>query len=379
MPVSRAFNVDRIAADIRELIDHVITGEAGWPDVARSFGERVPGSFVAMIGQSENRPTLNHMSTYNLDPDFGRSFADYYAQINPWDRVWASMKPMDILITEDTAPARQFSNSPFYEDWLKPLGRFDAGAGLQIRHGGSDRIYLSVHYDPDAHDAYGPALNEIYRGIRGHLDRSALLAKKLAGSHETALSQAALSGHGGDCAVVIDQDMRIMDCNASAQTALSVGAVLSSFSGRLRIGRTADTTALRQMVSVLGGGGALDSTRRFIQFEDRSYLARLFVLPPVPMSFASMFAARRLFLVLVRDLTAVNDGLSDKEFSAAFGLTAAEWAMCEILVAGGTIERAAELLGIARDTARQRLKSIFRKTDTNRQAQLVALLIRAHC
>jgi DNA-binding CsgD family transcriptional regulator len=58
-----------------------------------------------------------------------------------------------------------------------------------------------------------------------------------------------------------------------------------------------------------------------------------------------------------------------------FGLTRAEARICERLVAGMTVEKAATDLGIAIPTARTQLKSIFAKTGVKRQAELVAKIM----
>jgi DNA-binding CsgD family transcriptional regulator len=47
------------------------------------------------------------------------------------------------------------------------------------------------------------------------------------------------------------------------------------------------------------------------------------------------------------------------------------------LLSEESIETAADNLGVAYETARNMLKSIFQKTDTHRQGELVALLARA--
>jgi DNA-binding CsgD family transcriptional regulator len=58
----------------------------------------------------------------------------------------------------------------------------------------------------------------------------------------------------------------------------------------------------------------------------------------------------------------------------AFQLTAAEARLASHLASGETLEVAAQGLGVARDTTRNQLKSIFAKTGVNRQAELVATL-----
>lgn len=64
----------------------------------------------------------------------------------------------------------------------------------------------------------------------------------------------------------------------------------------------------------------------------------------------------------------------EASYQTAFGLTPSEAKLAAILVKGEALDHAAETLSITRETARQRLKAIFAKTDTHRQGELVALL-----
>ena len=58
-----------------------------------------------------------------------------------------------------------------------------------------------------------------------------------------------------------------------------------------------------------------------------------------------------------------------------FGLSAAETEMAVRLIQGDTPEQAAAALGVRISTARWHLSSLFRKTDTRRQAELVRLFL----
>ena len=57
------------------------------------------------------------------------------------------------------------------------------------------------------------------------------------------------------------------------------------------------------------------------------------------------------------------------------GLTPREAQLLPSLVAGQSLSEMSERLSIKIDTARKRLKAIFPKTDTHRQAELVRLAI----
>ncbi len=58
----------------------------------------------------------------------------------------------------------------------------------------------------------------------------------------------------------------------------------------------------------------------------------------------------------------------------AFRLTPSEAKLACVIARGASPEIAARELGISRETARNQLKAVFAKTDTHRQAELVALL-----
>lgn len=57
-------------------------------------------------------------------------------------------------------------------------------------------------------------------------------------------------------------------------------------------------------------------------------------------------------------------------------LTEAEARLCVLMSSGLSLAEAGERLAITEGTARQRLKSIFHKTDTKRQSELIALLLK---
>ena len=58
-----------------------------------------------------------------------------------------------------------------------------------------------------------------------------------------------------------------------------------------------------------------------------------------------------------------------------FRLTPAEAKLACVIARGASPEIAAGELKISRETARNQLKSVFAKTDTHRQSELVALLL----
>ena len=60
---------------------------------------------------------------------------------------------------------------------------------------------------------------------------------------------------------------------------------------------------------------------------------------------------------------------------STYGCTAQESALADALAHGSTLAQTAVSLGISVHTARTHLKRVFRKTGTNRQAELVRLIL----
>jgi DNA-binding CsgD family transcriptional regulator len=78
-------------------------------------------------------------------------------------------------------------------------------------------------------------------------------------------------------------------------------------------------------------------------------------------------------LVLITDIRRILR-LDCRALQEAFELTPVECALAAALVVGKSLQQAALSLRISEGHARQRLQSIFQKTSTSRQGELIALL-----
>jgi len=66
---------------------------------------------------------------------------------------------------------------------------------------------------------------------------------------------------------------------------------------------------------------------------------------------------------------------STTRLQIVFGLTPAETRLAEYLVAGKSLTEISEHLHLSRETIKSQLRSLFRKTGTHRQGELIALLL----
>lgn len=176
----------------------------------------------------------------------------------------------------------------------------------------------------------------------------------------------------GKAVVAIDGTGRVIAVNAAAEELL--GRSLRITGGRLVFADRTATAEYEQMVidrlRTTRDGEALGAAPIVL----RRHNAPALLIRTLPVD----GAARQPFLH-ARALLLIEEVVRPKRsdwqiFSRAFGLTPGEARLAAGLATGASLESVAGTLGIARETARNRVKSVFQKTDTHRQADLVALL-----
>jgi len=79
-------------------------------------------------------------------------------------------------------------------------------------------------------------------------------------------------------------------------------------------------------------------------------------------------------IAVLTDLEATSAGPAEAALRQAFGLTQAESRLAAEIAAGRTLPDISRDQGVSRETLRSRLKSVFNKTGTSRQADLALLL-----
>ncbi|WP_338618917.1 LuxR C-terminal-related transcriptional regulator [Pigmentiphaga sp. CHJ604] len=93
---------------------------------------------------------------------------------------------------------------------------------------------------------------------------------------------------------------------------------------------------------------------------------------PEPMSFPlSTYEPLALVKVHTHDATPIS---AHRLLHALFGIPPAEYRLLLLLMQGHHVKECAQQLGVSQETTRTQLKSLFRRTQTSRQSQLIDLV-----
>ncbi len=265
----------------------------------------------------------------------------------------------------DFTSPEEMARSPFYQEHIAAHGlRWFAG----VKVGDGEDVWgLSLQRS----EAQGPfQASEIER--LASLSRSLAGIPRLARAFGSARMEAALLGFeaSGSPAIIVDHAGGAVGVNDSAERLF--GPDLNVVQRRIVSGSREATDALNRALRDLLSRSDGPSTQPPVALPRRSGPPILAYPFRLPVSASDVFSPGRACVVFA-DLGDKRSAPAE-DLVAVFGLTPAEARLAVQIVAAGTLEEAAGSLGIAYETARTLLKSVFRKTDTNRQAQLAALL-----
>lgn len=369
-----------ISQNVAAAIDAAAFGEASWDRVPAILSDAFPGSWGGLANMNFPENRLNFLSLQNMEPAFVTAYAEHFAHINPWNAYWRSLKGTTIGASEEVAPARSFINTEFYNDWLLPQGRTVAAAGMKIVGDGDEVANLLMHYPLSKSGVYDRAAVKVLSNVRGNFERSINLARLLRSDVETAVAKAALVERSRCAAFVVTGDRRVRDANSPAERLFVTGQCVSIRHGRCHLADATADTRFAAALALLSQGRPTPVSRLGFRTAAGAWQISFAALPIAQPAGGRLTLLPPERLVLVQILKLGSKGLNAGDLAPlapAFGLTPSEIALCRRLLLGESVADAAERLGITQETARTRLKAIFQKTDTSRQAELMLLLVGA--
>jgi len=364
-----------------ELIDTI--GEAAldpdlWPLAMTRLADSIGAEQVAMAALDLRIRTFASIAP-RTDPEHLASYTAYWAFHNPlWMRSMAAAPgqtfSLDVLFGREA-----FTKTPIYNEWWRQArwGLTLIGANLLVEDGLSALVCVDNGPSKDAMDdtqvrVFEVAVQHIHRAVkiqrkicRLDLDRDA------AGDQFDALP------HG---VVLVDAAARVVFANPAAQVLLAAGDGLvlregcleSEDGGGALPGLIASCAKSSRLGPIGSRGGDLE-------------VARGSGRPPLLVTVTPLGVAGRIaempWLGLrgpVAIVTVTDPDVERRRLETylrdAFGLTPAEASLAAEIAKGDGRKAAAQRRGVALSTARAQLSSIFDKTGTRRQAELVRLI-----
>jgi DNA-binding CsgD family transcriptional regulator len=360
--------MDRIKATVDELTAAAIVGDGWEPALAQfSYAAGARGA-VMMRGAVRMRNCAHHVLATITTDDMTELVNAYVAGRRPPNSRYSRVQydtTARFRFDHDDYTDAELQSDPYYQEFLRPAGYF-WHANLPLTLGRDEFIELSLKR---LHKA-GPYQREDAAMLDAVVP-DLLLAAQIA-KYTLDAEARGMARHLAQCgAPVFELDSwgqaQSRHAAAEADPALPLRVIRRRLSASGRAAQPALDRAIARVLAVPGATALVplmgpQGRRWFLQ------------ILPVPGRARDIFHSAAALAVLIDGGEPPRIGLDAAAVAHAFALTDREAAVACLIAEGATLAEVARHLDMQIGTVRVHLRSVFAKTGTNRQAELVALL-----
>lgn len=309
-------------------------------------------------------------------PEFIDSYVRDYATINVWANGMAIAPIGKLVQSEEIYDPDKLLKTEFYNDCLRSQSLVSASA--VALHRSSDRmLFLSGNIRLRNHDLVRARVNRTFDLLGPHITRSFELMRHIPHQVEGEDYRATLET-STDAVLFIDRAGRITHCNR-AGTAMRKDASFLAVDrdGHLHLKDPRADTTLRIALAAIARADFPAIPGSFPVRRAAGSPMRAMIVPLAHRTTQTMFD--QIFEDLPIAMLVLRNQPTPQPSVAAlpgYGLTPAESELAVAIAQGISLRDHADSRDVSIHTVRAQLKSVFAKTETRRQSQLAALILR---
>jgi DNA-binding CsgD family transcriptional regulator/PAS domain-containing protein len=344
-----------------------------WPVALDRLGQAFGCTCVALIDR--NSHTMQARTTaVGIDLPGQRAFAEVWSRHDVLRQRTLVFRPGAIDTDRDILPKSDLLRSDFYNGFMRP---YDMHAALRmtLTVEGRFRKIISM-LRPRTFGEYDTDEVAACRRLMPHLQRAARVTREIEASQLMLTAFSDMLEESARGFLLLDRSARVLFANRQARVmAQSVDGFLLRRERLEAIEPDEDAALQRLLAGATGRPARTEAARGDLMRLSRKSGKADYVLLAAPLARATALTQHGpVAFVLISDPDTPTLQ-TDAGISRLFGFSAAETRVAERLLCGDSPEEAAAQLGIKTSTARWHLASLYRKTGTGRQAQLVRRLL----
>lgn len=367
----RTDTVEAITTEVGEVVDAAGADPRRWQDVLEAMTRRMPGTKAALQVIDRRAVRGIPMLAAGFEAGVVEAYAERYGAENPWAPLMIAMPDLGLVHSEEVMPARSFAHTAFYADWLSRGGGIDASTALKIVDADGRLGFACLHFDArraePANRVAAPVLAALGARMRDALTLNGVSAG-LGGEGLEFLDAVA------EPALIVTAALRIVAVNGPARALLAEGrAIDAGIDDALAVPDSGLRRALEAEVARACGRPVAFGAAP-VAPPNGYAVSALRVRPgALRAGLGPLLWGGPLALVVLRRTAPAGD--LGPVLARAYRLTPAETRLALAVGGSRSLREVAGALGVGYATARSQLKSVFLKTGTSRQAELVALLL----
>ena len=363
---------EKISALIGRIYDCAISPNK-WPATLANICEYIEsaaGTLAVIDLVTGQEKTLVN---YGISEEDHRAYQEKYHCVDLFLHPLMLREIGDPATSADLVSDEEFLSSRIYREWAAPQGFRDTLMTMLTRHQGR-LAFLGVTRKLEQR-RYDAADRHAMRLITPHVQRAVLISDLI--EHQTVERNyfARIIDTIATPTVIIESNLRILHTNQTGQAMLSRGIQVSSAKGAIRLPNQVAAAVLRASREASQGRAdtvAVPDTLRIVGDGAQSDI--IFVVMPLGVPDRKLGSGALQIALFMQEANSFAP-LAGEVWGKAFGLTGGELRVLQGLVEGAAPAEIAAMYGIANSTVRTHLVSLFRKTGTRRQVELVRLAL----
>lgn len=392
MPLFREHAEEATSTLIAAIYDAALN-PAKWQDFVNALPCELDGvQPVLYLADTKTAVMESLLVSEQWGDEFLAAYMARYNALNPWTpHLRTSPGLWQPVVGDQVMTEREFKRTEFYSDFFKKYWSWSSVVGVVNYRDRSAFSVLGLHSTRKLYDRHSAELCRFAAQLSPHITRAFEISRQLQHGAAWRASLEQMLESLASPALLIRADLRVRYANGPAEELFRSGALALDGRGRIAAGSGAQETsalrlALSEMLAPTPTACPPPSALTVTPPNDEASTAiplLACVMPcaggleramgtpnPVP-----PIACEPEALLLIADRAAELQVGTDM-LQQIFGLTPAEARLAQALTQGTSLQGYAAAAGVTEGTVRIELKSVFAKTGTPRQAELVALLAR---
>lgn len=312
--------------------------------------------------QAQGQNYVNFSAYHRYDEVLLAPYAGYYNRLDPGAQTLPQRVPGRWYHDWLHFGREAMQRSPYYQEFHKQYGLGNLSC-VKLYETRSANAYLSL-ITAAGQKPPGDSCQQLLDQLSPHLRLAGTFASRLSSLTEQLHHQSLLLWQSRHCLWLVDGQGRLVFASQRGEALLQTpNAPLCLQQGRIRTGR--EGVFLSKAIQRAAGIGGPPSAS-LVKLGGQQNRPLLVV--PIP---PGLIPSGTSPLVL---LTLSNQPIDQERVRDLFRFTSAETRLALLLMEGLTPEACATRLKVSITTIRSQLRALLRKTETERQAELVALL-----
>jgi DNA-binding CsgD family transcriptional regulator len=360
-------------SQILDAVYDTVTAFDRWSGALQQVGDAFGCSYAGLIDR--NLTTLQGRAVaVGVDEQGQREYFEVWSTRDVL-RQWTPAYRAGVVETDqDILPRADLLRSDYYNGFMKPRD-MHAVMRMTLSVEPGYRKIISMARPASLGD-YETADVDICRRLMPHVQRAARVMQLVEKSNVALNAFSDVLEQSQTGVVMLDRTGKLLFANRAARAMAESNDAFVLRRDRMEALNRQDDIALQRLVAgAIGHAAQPNAARGGVLRLARASGNSDYAIAAGPLggeTFSAEFGPAAF--ILITDPNTISAG-SRPMIRALFGLSRAEARVAERLIQGDSPEQAAIALGVKTTTTRWHLASLYRKTGTNRQAQLVRLLM----